>query len=155
MKWIGEPTKDTQAAPACEMVRIERNTLSTKENRGCRIGISGKRNDRGHLYRKFIKLILDMDNRVIETWPVPTNSMCASPHRKACWALIARRPSCCRSRECSMTGRRSALPQSRIVTGTATARRPPGQKRHGVGHPTIRENTARSGPRSYAIFFRN
>jgi hypothetical protein len=65
---VGGRARDSQAASTSEMVRFETETLSTQENLKHLIDLSGKWIDPAHQHRKLMKLILDMDSSVSETY---------------------------------------------------------------------------------------
>ena len=65
---IGDRAKENLAASASEMGRFETQTLSTNENVGALMNLSGEWIDRAHRHRKLDKIILDMDSSVSETY---------------------------------------------------------------------------------------
>jgi Transposase DDE domain group 1 len=65
---VGGRAKNTKAASTSEMARFETKTLSTKENLQHLMDLSGKWIDQAHRHRKLMKLILDMDSSVSETY---------------------------------------------------------------------------------------
>jgi hypothetical protein len=65
---VGGRAKETKAASSSEMARFETETLSTTENLKHLMDRSGKWIDQAHQHRKLMKLILDMDSSVSETY---------------------------------------------------------------------------------------
>jgi Transposase DDE domain group 1 len=65
---VGGRAKDTQAASTSEMARFETEILSTKESLKHLMDLPGRWIDQAHRHRKLIKLILDMDSSVSETY---------------------------------------------------------------------------------------
>src|SRR5262249_52465510 len=65
---VGGRAKDTPAASASEMARLETETLSTKKNLKYLVDLSGQWIDQVHQHRQLTKLILDMDSSVSETY---------------------------------------------------------------------------------------